>query len=57
MALKLGILFIYRVFLPTSFGQRGDLAVALCPPAVMAYSYLFLLREVVEAWQDITASS
>lgn len=43
MALKLGILLIYSVFFPTFFGRRGDLAVVLCLPTVMAYSYLFFV--------------
>lgn len=49
---------IERGFFPHSFfGQRGDLAVALCPTAAVAHHYLFLLREVLEARRDVTASS
>lgn len=60
MSLKSGILLVLflGIFLPLFliFGRRGDFTVVLCPTAV-DHHYLFLLDEVVETWQDITASS
>lgn len=34
--------FIYRFFSPLFFGQRGDLAVVLCPTTAVVHHYLFL---------------